>query len=455
MNITFLGAAGTVTGSKHLVEGDHGTVLVDCGMFQGLKELRLKNWQRPKFDVNAIDAVVLTHGHLDHTGYLPRLVKHGYRGKIYGTIPTLEIAEIILRDSAKIQEEDAERANREGYSKHRPALPLYSLDDVAATVELFQAVPLDDEIEVADGFQARFRYNSHILGATFIELDAEGQRMVFSGDVGRDNDLLLYPPEKPKRADALLIESTYGGRTHPDEESILPAIAEIVNEAVDRDGPLLVSSFAVERTQLLMYILWQLQIQGKIPDIPMVMDSPMAADVLQLLRHSLEWHKLNAAECSEMCSRFTIVSDYQQTLELRKDPHARIVIAGSGMLSGGRILRYLEVHADNPRATLLLAGYQAEGTRGRALLEGARELKMFGHYWPVNLQLRHIEGLSAHADQNELLSWLGDMTAEPKHTYIVHGERDQAETFRKKLREVKGWEADIPEMNQTATLDTP
>lgn len=449
MKITFLGASRTVTGSKYLIEFQDKKILVDCGLFQGLKELRLLNWETPKFDPATINAVLLTHGHLDHTGYLPRLVKLGFKGEIFATAPTLKIAEIILKDSAKIQEEEAERANREGYSKHKPALPLYDLRDVEQTLKLFSPIQEGEWLNLENLFKVIFQYNGHIIGSTFIQVEAGGKTFVFSGDIGREKDLLLYPPKKLTKADVLLIESTYGGKIHPTEDNILPELEQVINETISRGGSLFIPSFAVERTQLLMLILWRLLKAEKIQNIPMIMDSPMGANILDLFHHSQEWHKLKTEECNQMCSHFRLVSSYKETMQLRMDKKPKIVIAGSGMITGGRILNYLEVRAANENDTLLFVGYQAEGTRGRKLLDGEKEIKIYGKIIPFRMQIRKIEGLSAHADQTELLNWLSDLKQKPSNIFIIHGEMEQAEAFKQKLKEVKHWESVIPQLNQS------
>ena len=446
IKIHFLGAAGTVTGSKYLLDTGDRKILVDCGLFQGLKELRLKNWEYPPVNVNDIDVILLTHGHMDHTGYLPRLVKQGFKGPIYGTYPTLDIAKIILNDSAKIHEEEAERANKEGYSKHSPAEPLYDLKDVEQTIPHFKAIPQSQWIPLFDGIKARFQYNGHILGATFIELDVHGKRFVFSGDIGRTNDLLLYPPLKPKKADVLFMESTYGGRFHPEEAEAIPQIEKLVNETIDKGGSLFIPSFSVERAQLMMLIFWRLLKENKIPKVQMIMDSPMGANVLELFHRTRDWHRLEDNECDEMCSHFTVVSSYRETMELRTDNKPKIVIAGSGMLTGGRMLNYLETQAQNPNNTLLLVGYQAEGTRGRKLLEGEKELKVYGKTVTFKMQLAEIEGLSAHADHAELLDWLSDVKEPPEKLFIVHGEKEGAEALKQGIKETYGWESEIPQL---------
>ncbi|WP_445735613.1 MBL fold metallo-hydrolase RNA specificity domain-containing protein [Mariniflexile sp.] len=446
INIHFLGAAGTVTGSKYLVDTGDKKILIDCGLFQGLKELRLKNWEYPPVEVSKIDVVLLTHGHMDHTGYLPRLVKQGFNGPIYGTGPTLDIAEIILNDSAKIQEQEAERANKESYSKHSPAEPLYDLNDVEKTIPHFKTIPQSQWIPLFDGIKVRFQYSGHILGATYIELDVHGKRFVFSGDIGRTHDLLLYPPLKPKKADVLFIESTYGGRFHPDEVEALPQIEKLVNDTINRGGSLFIPSFSVERAQLMMLILWRLLKEKKIPKVQMIMDSPMGGNVLELFHQTRDWHRLSDDDCNEMCSHFTVVSSYRETMELRTDNKPKIVIAGSGMLTGGRMLNYLETQAQNPNNTLLFVGYQAEGTRGRKLLEGDKELKVYGKWVAFKMEVAEIEGLSAHADHAELMDWMGKIKNGPERIFIVHGEKEGAEALQKGIKETYGWEAEIPQL---------
>lgn len=445
-NIHFLGASGTVTGSKYLLDTGDRKILVDCGLFQGLKELRLKNWEYPPVTVSEIDVVLLTHGHMDHTGYLPRLVKQGFNGSIYGTYPTLDITKIILNDTAKIQEQEAERANKEGYSKHRPAQPLYDLKDVEKTLPHFKGVPQSQWITLFDGIRVRFQYNGHILGATHIDLDIHGKRFVFSGDIGRTKDLLLYPPLKPRKADVLFIESTYGGRFHPDEAEALPLIEKLVQDTIARGGSLFIPGFSVERAQLMMLIFWRLLKEGKIPKVQMIMDSPMGTDVLELFHRTRDWHKLEDHECDEMCSHFNVVSSYRETMELRMDHSPKIVIAGSGMLTGGRMLNYLETQAPNPNNTLLFVGYQAEGTRGRKLLEGEKELKVYGKWVPFKMQVVEIEGLSAHADHAELMDWMDKIKNKPERIFTVHGEKESAEALQKGIKETYGWDAEIPQL---------
>jgi len=445
IKIHFLGAAETVTGSKYLIETAERKILVDCGLFQGIKKLRKMNWNYLSVRADEIDIVLLTHGHLDHTGYLPRLVKNGFNGSVLGTSPTLNIASIILKDSGKIQEEEAERANKEGYSSHAPAEALYTIKDAEKAIEHFKDAKEGVWIDLYEGIKVRFQYNGHIIGATFIELDINGKRFVFSGDIGRKNDLLMKSPKKPKKADVLFIESTYGDRLHQ-EEDLESKLKEIITKTVENGGTLIIPSFAVERTQTLMYILWQLRLKNVIPEIEMVMDSPMGANVLAVFHLHEEWHKLSYEECSQMCSNFRIVRDYKETWEVIDSKKPKIVIAGSGMITGGRVLTYLQQCLGKPETTILLAGYQAEGTRGRQLLEGCSELKIRGKYYPVKASVENIQSLSAHADQSKLLDWMSDIENTPQQTFIVHGEAQAADTFRVKIKDHFGWSCKVPEL---------
>jgi metallo-beta-lactamase family protein len=451
IQIQFLGAAGTVTGSKYLISAEGKHILIDCGLFQGLKELRLLNWQPLDFPPEKIDLVLLTHGHLDHTGYLPRLVKAGFSGDIIGTAPTLQIAEIILKDSAKIQEEDAIRANKHKYSKHKPAIPLYGLDDVEATLPLFKAKPLKEWESINEKIRYRFRYNGHIIGATFIELQIGEKTLVFSGDIGRETDPLLYAPEKPEKADILFIEATYGNRLHPARPA-LDALQELINRCADRNGTIIIPSFSVERTQLLMYLFWQLKKTGKMPNIPVYMDSPMGRNVLEVFHKNTEWHKLSMDECSEMCSEIKRIKTMDETHALAADNHPKIIIAGSGMAAGGRVLTYFTKYLGDTNATILMVGYQAEGTRGRALLEGAKEIKLYGKYFPVRAKIENIEGLSGHADQSELSNWLGSLESKPERIFITHAEKEGAEGLKAKIKEVYGWDCEIPLLNEKVQI---
>jgi metallo-beta-lactamase family protein len=444
VKIRFLGAAGTVTGSKHLISALGKNILIDCGMFQGLKKLRLLNWEELPVNVSGIDKILLTHGHYDHCGYLPRLVKSGFHGEIMATVPTLQVAETILTDSAKIQEEDAEKANREGYSKHKPAEPFYTSEDVEGTIKLFSVEPEGEWINLYEGIRARFNYVGHILGATFIELEIAGKRFVFSGDIGRENDVLMNPPKKPDYADYIFIESTYGDKIHPEDTD--DKFIEIINETIRNHGTVIIPSFAVERTQSVMYLLWKFQEQGLIPQIPIYMDSPMGTNILEIFQKNIGWHKLSSDDCIEMSEKIKIISTMKNTFKLAADKSSKIIIAGSGMAAGGRVLTYLQNYLGEKNSTILMVGYQAEATRGRQLLDGVKELKIHGKYYPVRARIEIIQGLSAHADQPGLLNWLSDIKNTPDKVFIVHGEQQPADVLRLKIKDTYGWECVIPSL---------
>ena len=444
--INFLGASGVVTGSKYLIETSEKNILIDCGMFQGLKELRELNWTNLPVDVSSIDVVLLTHGHLDHVGYLPRLIKQGFHGKIIGTAPTLAIAEIILKDSAKIHEEEAEKANKEKYSKHQPALPFYTIKDAEKTIELFEAQLQDKWITLSEHISYRFQYNGHIIGATFIELNINNKRFVFSGDIGRSHDYLLYEPKKPEWADYLFIESTYGNKLHP-KEDVEDILTDIILNTIEKKGNLIIPSFAVERLQTLMFILWQLYKKNKIPNIPIFIDSPMGNNVLSVFKRFPKWHKLSDEDYNAMCNHVNIVESYRETWETIVDKRSKIVIAGSGMVTGGRVLTYLKQLIDEPSTTVLLVGYQAEGTRGRQLQEGTHEIRFFGKYYPVKATIKNIDSLSAHADQNDLINWMSAIKNIPEKVYLVHGEPNALDAFRVKIKDVYNWNVTIPKLS--------
>ncbi|MCA6422975.1 MAG: MBL fold metallo-hydrolase [Flavobacterium sp.] len=447
MKIKFLGGAGTVTGSKTLVESNGVRILIDCGQFQGIKPLRELNWEPLPILPDTIDFVLLTHGHLDHCGWLPRLVNQGFKGKIYCTSPTAAITKLILLDSAKIQEEEAERANKEHFSKHDVAEPLYNIEQAEEVFPLFRVIKPDDEIVLDAEISARFFNAGHIIGACSIELKLENKTLVFSGDIGRDDDVLIYSPIKPKKADYIFLESTYGNRIHPDEDVKL-LLETYVNNTFQIDGTVIIPSFAVERAQVIMYLLWQLKNEDRIPDIPYVIDTPMGISVLDIFINNRKWHKLSESDCIAMCKMFTMNSDYQETINTIFDKQPKVVIAASGMITGGRVLSYLERYISLPKTTVILVGYQAEGTRGRKLLEGATELKIYGKYYPVLAKILEIEGLSAHGDQNDLLNWLSELENKPKKVFLVHGENQPADELRIKIQEKYGYDCSVPLMGQ-------
>ncbi len=447
IKIHFLGAARTVTGSKFYIETPQKNILIDCGMFQGIKELRELNWQDLPINPAEIDIVLLTHGHLDHTGYLPRLVQQGFIGEIIGSAPTLAITEIILRDSAKIHEEEAERANKEGYSSHDPALPFYTEKDAEKTIQYFKSKKEGTWVSVSEDIQYRFQYNGHIIGATFIEISLYGKIFVFSGDVGRNHDLLLKAPERPRWADYLFVESTYGNKIHP-ENDVEEQLIALINNTLQNRGTLIIPSFAVERLQTLMYLLWRLYQKNRIPNLPIYVDSPMGNNVLSVFELFPDWHKLPMSEYYAICNHINIVTSYRETWEVIDNPRPKIVIAGSGMVTGGRVLTYLKQLVDVDTTLVVLVGFQAEGTRGRLLQEGAHEIKLFGKYYPVNAKIHQIESLSAHADQQELLDWMSEIKNIPEKVFLVHGEATAADALRVKIQDTYQWRVHTPKLHE-------
>jgi metallo-beta-lactamase family protein len=451
MKIKFLGGAGTVTGSKTLIESNGIRILIDCGQFQGIKPLRELNWEPLPIIPSTIDFVLLTHGHLDHCGWLPRLVNQGFQGKIYCTSPTKDIAKLILLDSAKIQEEEAERANKEHFSKHEQAEPLYDVAQAEKVFPLFRVIKPNEEVALDAEISARFFNAGHIIGACSIELKLENKTLVFSGDIGRDEDVLMYAPIKPKKADYIFLESTYGNRIHPNEDVKL-LLETYINNTYQIGGTIIIPSFAVERSQTIMYLLWQLMKEEKIPNIPYIIDTPMGISVLDIFINNKKWHKLSEEECIEMCQMFTMNSDYQETINTIFDKNPKVVIAASGMITGGRVLSYLERYIGLPETTVIIVGYQAEGTRGRKLLEGASEIKIYGKYYPVVAKILEIESLSAHGDQKDLLNWLSSLESKPERVFLVHGENQPADELRIKIQEKYGYHCSVPLMGQEIEL---
>lgn len=451
MKVTFLGGAGTVTGSKTLIESNGVSILIDCGQFQGIKPLRELNWEPLPVLPSTIDFVLLTHGHLDHCGWLPRLVSQGFKGKIYCTSPTKDIAKLILLDSAKIQEEEASQANQGKYSKHEIAEPLYTVEQAQSVLPLFRVIKPNEEVALDAEISAVFTNAGHILGACTIALNIEDKTLVFSGDIGRDDDVLMFAPTRPKKADYVFLESTYGNRIHPDEDAKF-LLETYINNAFHEGGTVIIPSFAVERAQTIMYLIAQLKQEGKIPNGSYIIDTPMGISVLDIFENNKKWHKLSHEDCEAMCRQFSMISDYQDTINAIYDERSKVVIAASGMITGGRVLSYLERYIGLPQTTVLIVGYQAEGTRGRKLLDGAKEIKIRGKYYEVQAKILEIEGLSAHGDQNDLLNWLSELEQKPKKVFLVHGENQPADELRIKIQERYGYDCSVPMMGQTVEL---
>lgn len=443
--LTFYGAAGTVTGSKHLIEWGGKKILLDCGLFQGLKELRLRNWNQPPFNPAAVDAVVLSHAHLDHSGYLPALVRNGFSGPIYCTAGTADLLQVLLRDSAHLLEEESVYANRKGYSKHHPALPLYDLADVEKVFPLLVPVPYGQSFEIVSSLKACLHRAGHILGSATIELRwaQSGKSLIFSGDLGRWGRPILRDPELLSSADVLMVESTYGDRNHANDEQ--GHLARVISETAHRGGAVLIPAFAVGRVQELIWRLRQLEDRGEVPLISVYIDSPMAIDVTDIYcRHSEDFdtemvQSMAAGKCPLCCRQYHLLRTVEQSKWLNGRKGPMVIIAGSGMMTGGRILHHLHQRLSDPCNTVLLVGYQAAGTRGRALTEGAQRLRMYGQDIPVRARVEVIDGLSAHADQSEILRWLAGFSQPPAQTYLVHGEPGPANVLAQVIRERLGW----------------
>ncbi len=434
MQITFLGAAGTVTGSKYLLEASDGRrVLIDCGLFQGLKNLRLRNWQELPINPQSISAIILTHAHIDHSGYIPRLVKEGFNGHIYCTPATKALCTILLEDSARLKEEDAEYANQKNFSKHHPALPLYTVNDVKKAMTLFRTVQTNEEFKLAN-FSIKFSYAGHILGASSVRIEADGSSILFSGDLGRHNDMLMFSPAAPAAADYIVMESTYGDRLH---ESIDPiaTLKPIIENIKKNKAVLLIPSFAVARAQVILLCIHKLLEKYPELKIPVYINSPMARDVTELYQSFHKEHKLDEKETQIMCSTAKFINTPEESEKLNEQTGPMVIISASGMLTGGRILHHLKAFAGDARNKILLIGYQAEGTRGAALARGERSLKFHGYYHPIEAEVIILDSFSAHADQGELINWLKSAKQKPKQVILTHGEPSAADTLRRKIEE--------------------
>lgn len=456
--ITFFGAAGTVTGSKYFINTGTRRLLLECGLFQGEKSLRRRNWAPFPVDPASLDAVVLSHAHLDHAGALPLLVREGFRGPVLCTGGTADLLPLLLRDSARIQEEDAARANRHGYTRHHPALPLYTLDDVERTLPLLRPQGYG-RLADAGGIGVQFHRAGHIIGSAVVELElgaGAGGRLVFSGDLGRWGRPILRDPELVTQADTLLVESTYGGRTHAtDAES---AIAEAISEAAHRGGAVVVPAFAIGRTQELIWTIRKLEEERRIPLVSVYIDSPMATAVTELYCRHPEDHDLDMEtlmderRCPLCCRQYHIARTSEESKRLNGLSGPLVIVAGSGMVTGGRVLHHLKRRLPDHRNTVLLAGYQAAGTRGRALQDGAAEIKIHGEVIPVRARVVTVDGLSAHADQGELLRWLRGFRQPPRQGYVVHGEPSATAALVGAIRTELGWKADAAVDGETVAL---
>lgn len=451
LTLTSLGGAGTVTGSKHLLKAGSLRVLVDCGLFQGLKVLRERNWAPLPIDPRSIDALVLTHAHLDHSGYIPKLVRDGFSGPVYCTSSTADLTDILLRDSANIAEKDAEYANRKGFSRHQPALPLYGMHDVERALKQLRVVAFDTDVAITDGASLRLRRAGHILGAATAEIRMGGQTIAFSGDLGRYNDVFMPDPEPIPAADYVVVESTYGDRLHAVSDP-MEALGAVIERTVRRGGTVVIPAFAVGRTQVLLFHLWSLKQAGRIGAVPIFLDSPMAIDATDLLHHHMDDHRFAPDVCRQSCAVATYVRDVQDSMAITANPMPKVVIAGSGMATGGRVLHHIKRFAPDAKNTILFAGYQAEGTRGARLLAGEKELKMFGEWIEIRAEIDNLPELSAHADAAEIVRWLRGFRQPPRRTFIVHGESTASDALRVRIERELAWAAAVVDPTRSYEL---
>lgn len=453
MKLQFLGAAGTVTGSKYLVHAGNDSLLVDCGLFQGFKPLRLRNWDKPPFDPSGIGAVVLTHAHIDHSGYVPVLIKKGFRGRVYCTEATADLCHILLPDSARLAEEDAERANRLGYSKHHPALPLYTERDAAAALRHLVTVPFGHDFEPVPALRATFARAGHILGAATLRLSSGRMTLAFSGDLGRQHDTLMRPPEPMSRADFLVVESTYGNRSHENHDPDAK-LGEVINRTIARGGTVVIPAFAVGRTQTLLLAIARLKATKKIgAATPVFLNSPMAKDATDIYRRHRSEHHLSEADCEAMCRVAKIVNSIEESKQLNLSREPKIIVAGSGMATGGRVVHHIAAFGPHAENAIVFAGFQAGGTRGAAMVGGAEEVKIHGNYVPIRAEIVALGNLSAHADSGELMAWLKGFEKPPRRTFVTHGEPAAADALRLRIQDELGWDSHVPEHLETVALE--
>ncbi len=449
--LTFLGGVGTVTGSKYLLDHDGTRVLVDCGLFQGHKSLRLRNWASLPVDPKSIDAVVLTHAHLDHSGYLPLLVRNGFRGQVLCTEATKDLCEVLLSDSGFLQEKDADFANRKGHSKHKPALPLYTQKDALAALGSFAPGEFGTDRKISENLSVKFLHAGHILGAAICEFRLGDKNVVFSGDLGRTGSATMVDPERITEADYLVVESTYGNRQHDpgDPEDML---ADIIGRTAGRGGTVLIPSFAVGRAQSLLFHIQRLMNSGRIPDLPVFLDSPMAINASDIFCRHLADHRLSEEACQATCSIAHYVRDVEESKALDTQMMPKVIISASGMATGGRILHHLKYYAPDLRNTIIFTGFQAKGTRGDAMSHGASKVMIHGQQVPIRADVENLHMLSAHADADEIMLWLGSIRNPPKTTFITHGEPAASNALKLRIEEELGWHCAMPAYKETHDL---
>ena len=451
MDLQFLGATQTVTGSKYLIQTGKVRVLVDCGLFQGYKELRLRNWAPPPIDPATVDYMFLTHAHIDHSGYIPLFVKHGFRGKIICTQATKELCALLLPDSGHLQEEEARYANLKGYSKHHPAEPLYTKAEAEASLNYFHTIAFDAPFKIDEDFYASFHYAGHILGAACIRLALDGVSVLFSGDLGRSVDPVMLPPQAPPESDYLVIESTYGDRLH-DKTDPETQLKDIINRTTKRGGVVLIPAFAVGRTQMLLYYIQQLKFKKEIPAIPVFVDSPMATNATDIFAHHSGENRLTAQQCADVFGVAQYIRSVDESIALRDKKMPMIIISASGMATGGRVVHHIENYASNYKNTILFSGFQAGGTRGDRMVRGEKKLKMHGQIISVHAEIVQMENTSAHADYEEILTWLAHLKKPPRQTFITHGNNEAALSLKEKIEQQFGWKCSVPEYLEQHTL---
>lgn len=451
MHLEFLGGTGTVTGSKYLLSHGGRRLLVDCGLFQGLKQLRLRNWDTLPFDARAVDAVLLTHAHIDHSGFVPRLVKLGFRGRVYCSEATAELCALLLPDSGRLQEEEAEFRNRHGSTKHQPALPLYTEEEAREALKRFEPLPFGEAFSPWPGWQCTLSRAGHILGAASVRVACDGGSVLFSGDLGRDDDLVMRAPEAPPAADTVLVESTYGDRRHADGDA-LAVLADVVSRTAARGGTVVIPAFAVGRAQTLLHAITLLKRARRIPDLPVFLNSPMAADATRIYRRHLDQHRLSEADCRDFGRAATFVNTVDDSKALNTLTYPSIIVSASGMATGGRVLHHLKAYAPDPKHTILFAGYQAAGTRGASFVGGAAAVKIHGEYVPVRAEVANLSMLSAHADREQLLAWLAKLPKAPQRLFVTHGEPVAADALRLAVQERFGWNAAVPDYRDAVAL---
>lgn len=451
MELGFFGATGTVTGSKYLVTEGQSRILVDCGLFQGFKQLRLRNREPFPLAPDGLDALVLTHAHIDHSGYIPLLARNGFAGRVYCTPATLDLCRILLPDSGHLQEEEAEFANRGGYSRHHPALPLYTREDAERCLDLFEPVDYGREVSLSGEFRFRFQSAGHILGAASAVLRGRRSSLAFSGDLGRSGDPTIRPPEPCPAADFLVVESTYGDRRHSADDP-QEAFGDYIRRTCSRGGVVLIPAFAVGRAQSVLYYIHRLKVAGKIPEVPVYLDSPMAIDATELFRRHASEHRLSPAEAEAVCRTARYVNTAEESKGLSSSQMPMILISASGMATGGRVLHHLKAFAPDYRNTVLFTGYQAPGTRGASILGGAAAVKIHGEYVPIRAEVGLVESLSAHADYTEILDWLRRCPKPPLTTFVTHGEPEAADALRFRIEHELGWSCRVPEYRETVGL---